>query len=289
MQILCYMKDRSPQLDGSLSWLCCPPCARRFPSDQRQSQLVDGTARFPSAPSAGPYADRREFLPEPRQSQHTSKAKWRSLWWAPTDEYLLFTTNQAVNSSLKNRPVRMNESSHKTGKYLGKKKYEIKRSINLQKWVTTTSRVCLPVVDFIIGFVVLCLSAAETATAAVTSNWSHVWWKNKPRFVERLHAWSGREPVGYRGHKPNTPTPFGVCWQMRFNGLSPKLLYSLCTLICSNYFLFLLLDQIKTPKKKLKKFLVGFCSLRHNGGGLFRVCRKCKSGLLSRAPEETFY
>lgn len=28
--------------------------------------------------------------------------------------------------------------------------------------------------------------------------------------MERLHAWSGREPAGYRGHNPNTPTPLGL-------------------------------------------------------------------------------
>lgn len=78
--------------------------------------------------------------------------------------------------------------------------------------------------------------------------------EKQARFVERLHAWSGREPVGYRGHKPNTPTPFGGCWQMHFNGFSPKPLYSLCTFICSNRFFFAaFLDQIKTQRKEFLK------------------------------------
>lgn len=53
-------------------------------------------------------------------------------------------------------------------------------------------------------------AADAAAAAAVASNWSHVWWKNRPRFMEGSHAWSGRELVGYRGHNPNTPTPPGL-------------------------------------------------------------------------------
>lgn len=131
-------------------------------------------------------------------------------------------TNQVVNSlpcwhwsrDFKYRPV-----DTLTCKYTHTRKtFEETRDKNTAVSSLNTTRnthdaassICLPAADFIIRFVELCLLSADTtaaAAAAVASNWSHVWWKNRPQFVESLHAWSGREPAGYRGHNPNTPTP----------------------------------------------------------------------------------
>lgn len=109
------------------------------------------------------------------------------------------------------------------------------------KGTPATLPALFPVTDFIIRFVELCLGfffswVADTA-AAVASDWSHVCWKNRPPFVERLHAWSGREPVGYRGHNPNTPTPPVLLTRHADGGISivgqeflPTLLHSLLIL-----------------------------------------------------------
>lgn len=56
-----------------LSWFSCTSRVHWFSSDQLQTIEVDGTAWFPLALSARPRVYRREFLSEPRQSQHTSK------------------------------------------------------------------------------------------------------------------------------------------------------------------------------------------------------------------------
>lgn len=58
---------------------------------------------------------------------------------------------------------------------------------------------CLPCCEF---FHPMVLEAADTA-AAVGSNWIHVWWKNRPGFVGRAHACSGRELSLSRGHDPS--------------------------------------------------------------------------------------
>lgn len=70
----CAPRLRPHNLLPPLSWFSCTLCVCCLPSDQLQSAQVHKTAWFPSALSARPCAYHREFLSEPGQLQHTSKA-----------------------------------------------------------------------------------------------------------------------------------------------------------------------------------------------------------------------